>query len=86
MDKQTALDWFFEQIVAPYAEIQKKESVFVLTPTISKDLFEKAKEMERKQITEAFDNGQEFEYQYHVNLSPRYDSETYFDQTYGGNE
>lgn len=82
MNNQTALDWFLEQIVAPYANIDKKENVFVLTPTIAKELFEKAKEMEREQIKAAFDSGQEFEYQYHVNLSPRCDSETYFNETY----
>ena len=86
MEKQTALDWLIEQIVAPYANIEKKENLFVLTPTMSKELFEKAKEMERQQIIEAFDNGQEYEYQYHINLAPRCDSETYFDETYGGDK
>jgi hypothetical protein len=86
MEKQTALDWLIEQIVAPYANIEKKENLFVLTPTMSKELFEKAKEMERQQIIEAFDNGQEFECQYHINLAPRYDSETYFNETYGGDK
>jgi hypothetical protein len=42
--------------------------------------------MEREQIMEAFDNGQEYEYQYHINLSPRCDSETYFEETYGGDK
>jgi hypothetical protein len=86
MEKQTALDWLVEQIVATYANIEKKENLFVLTPTMSKELFEKAKEMEREQIMEAFDNGQEYEYQYHINLAPRCDSETYFDETYGGDK
>ena len=86
MEKQTALDWLIEQIVATYANIEKKENLFVLTPTMSKELFEKAKEMEREQIMEAFDNGQEYEYQYHINLSPRCDSETYFEETYGGDK
>jgi hypothetical protein len=35
---------------------------------------------------DAFDNGQEFEYQYHINLAPRCDSETYFEETYGGDK
>ncbi len=86
MEKQTALDWLIEQIVAKYANIEKKENLFVLTPTMSKELFEKAKQMEREQIMEAFDNGQEFEYQYHINLAPRCDSETYFEETYGGDK
>lgn len=41
-------------------------------------------EMEKNNILEAFNEGQEYEYQYHVNSAPRFDSETYFIETYKG--
>lgn len=79
----TALEWLIEQITAPYANIEKSEHKIVLMPTLALEVLEKAKEMERKQIMEAFDDGQEYEYQYHVNCAPKFDSETYFNETYG---
>ena len=47
------------------------------------DKAEELLQMEREQIIEAFDEGQEYEYQYHVNSTPKFDSETYFNETYG---
>lgn len=41
-----------------------------------------AKEMEKEQIIKAFDEGQEYEYQYHINSAPKFDSETYYQETY----
>ena len=32
----------------------------------------------------AFDEGQEYEYQYHINSTPKFDSETWYNETYGG--
>ena len=51
-------------------------------------VIQQAKEMEKQQIIDAFDEGQEYEYQYHINNTPKFDSETYFAETYGskGNE
>lgn len=40
-------------------------------------------EMEKQQIIDAFDEGQEYEYQYHINNTPKFDSQTYFIETYG---
>jgi hypothetical protein len=48
-----------------------------------KEVFEQAKEMEKQQIIDAFDEGQEYEYQYHINNTPKFDSQTYFNETYG---
>ena len=45
----------------------------------------KAKAMHKEEITEAFDEGQEYEYQYHINSTPKFDSETYYNETFGGN-
>ena len=39
-------------------------------------------EKEKQQIIKAFDEGQEYEYQYHINSAPKFDSETYYTETY----
>ena len=39
-------------------------------------------EMEKQQIIDAFDEGQEYEYQYHINNTPKFDSQTYYAETY----
>ena len=70
--KQTAVDWLFEQI--------KKDIIGIEYDYLEE--LQKAKEMEKKQIIEAFDEGQEYEYQYHINLAPKFDSETYYNETF----
>jgi hypothetical protein len=54
-----------------------------LTFTNLDHLQQQAKAMEKKQIIEAFDEGQEYEYQYHINSTPKFYSETYYKETYG---
>lgn len=39
-------------------------------------------DIEKKQIIDAFDEGQEYEYQYHINSTPKFDSETYYNEIY----
>jgi hypothetical protein len=39
-------------------------------------------EEEENCILKAFDEGQEYEYQYHINSAPKFDSETYYKETY----
>jgi hypothetical protein len=46
-------------------------------------LIQQAKEMHKQEIVKAFDEGQEYEYQYHINNAPKFDSETYFLEIYG---
>jgi hypothetical protein len=65
--KQTAVEWLVEQF-----------NLQAYTPHI-----EQAKAMEKEQIIEAFDEGQEYEYQYHINSTPKFYSETYYRETYG---
>jgi hypothetical protein len=45
-------------------------------------IFEKAKEMHKQEIIDAFDEGQEYEYQYHINNAPKFDSQTYYQETF----
>ena len=46
------------------------------------DKLEQAKEMHKQEIISAFDEGQEYEYQYHINNAPKFDSETYYQETF----
>ena len=45
-------------------------------------VIQQSKEMEKQQIIKAFDEGQEYEYQYHINNAPKFDSETYYAETF----
>jgi hypothetical protein len=67
--KQTAVEWLLE-----YCDRENW--------SIPNNIIEQAKEMEKKQIIDAFDEGQEYEYQYHFNNTPRFDSETYYNKTF----
>jgi hypothetical protein len=44
--------------------------------------FEQAKEMEKQQIEDAFANGVDDEYEYHINNEPRKNTEQYYNETY----
>ena len=78
MSKQTAIDWQVDQMFKQgYFDGNKPLSITNLD-----HLQHQAKAMEREQIIDAFDEGQEYEYQYHVNGTPKFDSETYFIETY----
>jgi hypothetical protein len=52
-DKLTALQWFYNQALA--GTIDTKKNVMYLT--LPRDVFKKAKEMEKEQIEEAFNEG-----------------------------
>lgn len=67
--KKTAVEWLEIQLF-------KKQGKF------NKSDIDQAKVMEKEQIIKAFDEGQEYEYQYHINSAPKFDSETYYQETY----
>jgi hypothetical protein len=46
------------------------------------ELLEQFKEIEKEKVIRAFDEGQEYEYQYHINSAPKFDSETYYNETF----
>jgi hypothetical protein len=62
----TSIEWFYQRIMAK--DIKK--------------VFEQAKEMHKQEITKAFDEGQEYEYQYHINNTPKFYSETYYQEKF----
>lgn len=53
-------------------------------PVLTEEEIKSFKEMEKKRLMNAFDEGQEYEYQYHVNSTPKFDAETWYNETYGG--
>lgn len=69
--QQTSVEWLVEN------------SEYFFGNLLAPSIIHQALQMEREQIIEAFDEGQEYEYQYHVNSTPKFDSETYFNETYG---
>ena len=70
-NKQSSVEWLYEKM-------------FMHRGLITIEEFEQAKAMHKEEITQAFDEGQEYEYQYHINSTPKFDSETYYIETYGG--
>jgi hypothetical protein len=48
----------------------------------SDELINQAKLLHKQEIVKAFDEGQEYEYQYHINNAPKFDSETYYQENY----
>lgn len=64
--------------------IQKLKDLGIYTTTLS-GILEEAKEMEKKQIAKGFDDGQDIEYEYHINSVKRQfnDGKEYYNDTYG---
>jgi hypothetical protein len=73
MSKQTAVEWL-------------EQAYWDNKGTLSQKHFDQAKAMHKEEIVKAFDEGQECEYQYHINSAPKYDSETFYNETFGGED
>jgi hypothetical protein len=73
MSKQTAVEWLASYIKG-------------ITDLNCDEIIEQAKAMHKQEIVKAFDEGQECEYQYHINSEPKYNSETFYNETYGGQD
>jgi 1,2-phenylacetyl-CoA epoxidase catalytic subunit len=77
--QQTAVEWLWNQLpeILPFT-VDTETAVKLLKA------YQQAKEMEKEQIEEAFANGVDDEYEWHINNVPRKNSETYYNETYGG--
>lgn len=87
--EKTAVDWLIKELEEQkLIKIDKLSTIrfFKNYATTYELIVEQARKMEKEQIIEAFDEGQEYEYQYHINSAPKFDSETYYKETYGGNK
>ena len=82
----TAVKWLDEQLqdtmyfVYGYTDVVRKVTIPLEDYMRLKQV---ALEMEKEQIINAFDEGQEYEYQVFVNSAPRFFSDTYYNETYG---
>ena len=82
MAQQTAVEWLAEQISTSKYFYKLMEDINSRSTIAQSDIIEQAKEMEKEQIVEAFDEGQEYEYQYHINSAPKFDALTYYNETF----
>jgi hypothetical protein len=69
MENKTAIEWLIDKLGI--------EGIVWL-----QEDFEQAKEMEKEQIEDAFANGVDDEYEYHINNQPRTNSEQYYNETF----
>jgi hypothetical protein len=81
--KQTAVDAYEQksrELIHLYVngDIDVRELL-----TSHHNIYYDIKQMEKEQIINAFDEGQEYEYQVFVNSAPRFFSDTYYNETYG---
>ncbi len=74
---QTSIEWFIEHLLGNGLLRLTKED-----HNLYSELRDKAKEINKREIESAFDEGQEYEYQYHINNAPKFDSETYYQETF----
>jgi hypothetical protein len=78
--QQSSVQWFLDQLIEHRIIIVDKTTYQVKYK--HEILLEQAKEMEKEQIEEAFANGVDDEYEWHINNVPRKNSETYYNETY----
>ena len=71
--KQTAVEWFFSEL--------ERMQYFIGNDMLQ--AYKDAKEMDKQQKIEAFKNGADDEYEYHINIEPRRTAEQYYKETYG---
>lgn len=78
----TAVERFSNQTYELFEQYSEGRIDRIQLNKLMVDATNKAKEMEKEQMIKAFDEGQEYEYQYHINSAPKFDSETYYQETY----
>jgi hypothetical protein len=82
--KQTAVEWFFEQIEKGEIEIVYSDKIHSIK--CIPEIIQQAKEMEKEQIAKAFDDG-ECNYFYSRKTGNDFeDGEEYYEELYGGNK
>jgi hypothetical protein len=84
--QQTVLEWYIEMLLDLDYEYAKGLITLGVYTERKNSLKQQAQEMHKEEIIKAFDEGQEYEYQYHINSTPKFDSETYYNETYGGEQ
>jgi predicted secreted protein len=82
-EKQTAIEWLVEKLKEQeYLGVFCTPDAWGREEEIMKGIVEQAKEMEKQQIKEAFEEGKDIEYEYHINDEPRIGAEEYYKETF----
>ena len=80
--KLSSIEWYANashELIVKKSNGEITEREFL---TMHHNLFYDAEAMHKEEVVKAFDEGQECEYQVHINSAPKYDSETYYNETY----
>lgn len=80
--KYTTVEWLSNQTYELFEQYSEGRIDRIQLNKLMVNATNKAKEMEKEQIIKAFDEGQEYEYQYHINSAPKFYAETYYQETY----
>ena len=83
---QSAVNYYRENILKITRLLVTGEITTDAWVLLETELLKEAKEMEKEQIEEAYANGVDDEYEYHINNQSRKNSEQYYNETYGGNK
>jgi hypothetical protein len=73
-EKQTAVEWLVNEINKNF-----EQNDFLIENI---ELIVSAKKMEKQQIIDAFEEGKDIEYEYHINDEPRINAEEYYNETF----
>jgi hypothetical protein len=81
----TSIEWLDEQLQEYVIATDHVANTMVIKISFEEymNFKREAKEMHKQEIIKTFDEGQEYEYQYHINNAPKFDSQTYYNETYG---
>lgn len=82
--KLSSIEWYANashELIVKKSNGEITEREFL---TMHHNLFYDAEAMHKEEVVKAFDEGQEYEYQVHINSAPKFDSETYYNETFGG--
>ena len=76
-DKQSSVRWIVEEL----EKFELGTSEFYSKTAI----INRGERMHKDEIEQAFANGVDDEYEYHINNEPRKNTEQYYNETFGGN-
>ena len=81
-NKQTAVDYYSNKIGRITSDLVIGKITGKQFVMLEIKLLDTAKEMEKQQIEDAFANGVDDEYEYHINNEPRTNSKEYYNKTF----
>ena len=80
-NKQSSVEWLLYEIALRLEGCENSSIPHYKLMELGKQ----AKAMHKEEVEEAFANGVDDEYEYHINNEPRKNTEQYYNETFGGN-